>query len=105
AVAAAVPAPKEASVEHLPPVLPQDVTQFYVAPAAAPAGAAVEYRPFVLGWAEVTFLVNKRQGVEHVQTVALLAAPAAAGIPVAWEKAGPLRNPLAEAPLSGARWA
>ena len=106
AVVASAPAAKEQSTEHLPPVLPQDVTQFYVTPAAPlPANAAVEYQPFVLGWGEVTFVVNKRQGVEHTQTLALLAAPPASGSPVAWERAEPLRQPLAPAPLPGARWA
>ena len=109
AVAAALPAEKSSevsSVQHMAPVLPQDVTQFYVAPAAQlPANAAVEYQPFVLGCAEVTFVVNKRQGAEHVQPLTLLAAPAAVGNPVAWEQAQALGDQLAAAPLPEARWA
>jgi hypothetical protein len=105
ALAATKPA-DTSSVEHLPPVLPQDLTQFYLAPTTPlPQNAAVEYQPLVLGCAEITFVVNKRQGVEHVQTVALLAAPVSSGSPVAWEKAQPLLAPFAASPLPAARWA
>ncbi len=109
AVAAATPQAKQteaSSVEHMAPVLPQDVMQFYLAPATAlPANAAVEYQPFVLGYAEVTFVVNKRQGAEHTQTMALLAPPAPAGSLVAWETAQPIPAQLATTPLPDARWA
>jgi hypothetical protein len=109
AVAAATPSAKPAetsSVEHLPPVLPQDVTQFYLAPTTPlPENAAVEYQPVVLGCAEITFVVNKRRGLEQVQAVSLLAAPTAAGNPLAWDKTQSLGAELAATPLPSAHWA
>src|SRR5262249_50683076 len=69
-----------------------------------PAGAAVEYQPRLLGFAEVTFVIDKRAGREHREAVRLLARPAAAGHPTAWDRAEPLADALADGPLPSAAW-
>jgi hypothetical protein len=91
-------------VTHLPPVLPADVTQFYL-PVRGPSAGELVYQPLVLGAAEVSFVVDKRKGIEHTRTVRLLAQPAAAGHPVDWERAEAAPEDLATGPASGARWA
>jgi hypothetical protein len=101
---AAAPASTPSSVNHLPPVLPADVTQFYLS-AQGPARGPLEYQPRVLGAAEVAFVVDKRKGVEHTQTFRLLAQPAAAGHPTDWDSAEPAPAELALGPMPGARWA
>jgi hypothetical protein len=92
------------SLGHLPPVLPADVTQFYLAPRGAARGE-MEYRPRVLGAAEVTFVIDKRKGVQHTHTVRLLALPAEAGHPVDWDHAESASESLASGPAPQARWA
>ncbi len=84
------------------PVLPPDVMQFYLAPARP--GAGLMYRPQVLGFAEVTFIVDKRQGKEHNLTLHLLAEPTAPGHPVLWEQARPVVTGLENTPRPQARW-
>jgi hypothetical protein len=98
---------KDSSVNHLPPVLPPDVTQFYLPPGPRPAraGDEVEYQPRVLGFAEVVFVVDKRKGLEHRRAVRLLARPPAAGHPIDWERAGPAGESLATGPGPDASWA
>jgi hypothetical protein len=96
--------PASSSITHLPPVLPADVTQFYLA-ARGPGRGEVEYQPRVLGAAEVVFAVDKRKGVEHTQTFRLLALPAEAGHPVDWDHAEPAPEALASGPAPQARWA
>ena len=88
-----------------PPVLPPDVTQFYLPPSRqAPAGAAVVYQPRVLGIGEIAFVVDKRKGKEHSETIRLLARPASSGHPLDWDHAESAGEPLATAPLPGAQW-
>jgi hypothetical protein len=108
----APPAPPPAapgdSVNHMAPVLPPEVTQFYLPPTAAKAvvpGAEIEYHPYVLGFAEVVYLVDKRTGQEYREPIRLLAKPAPAGMPLAWESAEMVAPTLAESALPGARWA
>lgn len=97
----------DTSVATMAPVLPPDVNQFYLPAGASPPapGAELEYHPFVLGGAEVTFVVNKRAGVEHVTEVTLLAPPPAAGTPIDWEASTPVESKFASGPSKGARWA
>ncbi len=92
------------AVDRLPPVLPAEVTQFYL-PVRGESSGELVYQPRVLGAAEVTFVVDKRKGVEHTQTLRLLAQPAVAGHPVEWERAEAAPAELATGPTPGARWA
>jgi hypothetical protein len=95
-----------ASTAHLAPVLPPDVTQFYLPLAQRPApGAAVEYQPHVLGFAEVVFVIDKRKGREHRQIVHLLAHPSDPGHPVNWNTAQSIEEKFEPQPLVRARWA
>ncbi len=94
--------------DRLPPVLPGDVKQFYLPSVKTHnAGAEIEYRPRVLGFANVVYVVDKRKGVEHTEAVRLLAQPAAAGHPTAWETAEPYAGTLPETTAAepNARWA
>jgi hypothetical protein len=93
------------SVDHQAPVLPPEVTQFYVNPVRElGANAEIQYRPGVLGFAEVTFLIDKRKGSEFRQAEYLLAEPAAPGHPLSWENAERIPDQLAAKPLAKARW-
>jgi hypothetical protein len=88
-----------------PPVLPPDVTQFYLPPARpASAGAPVMYQARILGIGEIAFIVDKRKGKEHTETIRLLASPAASGHPLDWDHAERVGERLATTPLSGAQW-
>jgi hypothetical protein len=89
---------------QMPPVLPPEVNQFYLAPRGEPRGA-LEYQPRVLAAAEVAFVVDRRKGVEHVQTFRLLAPPPEAGHPIDWDGATTAPEQLAPGPSPGARWA
>jgi hypothetical protein len=107
ALPAAVAGAADSGAGRLAPVLPPDVTQFYVAPLpgrSAPAGAELEYQPRLLGFGEVAFVVDKRKGREHVEKFQLLAEPPGAGRPPAWDRAE-AAGPLAPGPLPDARWA
>jgi hypothetical protein len=96
--------PPAAGTSAMPPVLPPEVTQFYL-PARGPARGTQEYQPRVLGAAEVAFVVDRRKGAEHVQTFRLLAEPPEPGHPVGWDDAAPVGDDLASGPAPGARWA
>ncbi len=108
-VAEVVPPPTLGeSVSHMAPVLPAEVTQFYLPPLPAKAvvpGTEIEYQPYVLGFAEVVFLVDKRKGQEYRDAIHLLARPGATGVPLAWESAETVGVQLADNALPGARWA
>jgi hypothetical protein len=95
--------PRDGSLSARPPVLPPEVTQFYL-PPSSPSGGAVLYRPRVLGICEIAFVVDKRKGKEHKETIRLLARPAASGHPLAWDRAEAAGERLAETPLPGAQW-
>jgi hypothetical protein len=98
-------APADASLRRQPPVLPPDVRQFYLPLSPMrPAGAEVVYYPYVLGVAEVLFVMDKRTGKEHRRTLRRLAEAAPAGHPVAWDKGRPIRDDLAAAPEANAAW-
>jgi len=107
AAPAAIPLPPEASADTTSqqPVLPPDVTQFFLpVTTQKPAGAALEYRAWVLGWAEVTYVVDKRAGKEHREMFRLLAPPPAPGHPVAWHEATRTTDKLAGKPQPDAAW-
>jgi hypothetical protein len=105
------PPPKEKglddSVRHTRPVLPPEVNQFFfpVAGKGRRDGGEVEYQPYVLGFANVVYVVDKRKGKEHTEAVHLLARPAEAGYPIAWDEAKPVADQLAAKPLDTARYA
>jgi hypothetical protein len=86
------------------PVLPADVTQFYLA-VSGPNRGEIEYQPRVLGVAEVTFVIDKRRGLQHTQTFQLLARPPETGHPVDWDRAEVAPNMVASGPAPQARWA
>jgi hypothetical protein len=92
-----------AAASSLRPVLPADVTQFYLE-AHGPDRGEVEYQPCVLGVAEVAFVIDKRKGVQHNQTFRLLAKPAEVGRPVDWHNADPAPERLVADPVAQARW-
>jgi hypothetical protein len=88
-----------------PPVLPPEVTQFFVPTRQQPApGEQLEYAARLLGFGEATFVVDKRKGKEHTEHVRLLAEPTALGRPVEWEAAEAVSEWLAAAPLPKALW-
>jgi hypothetical protein len=108
-VAQPPPGPAESVAQHdasnQQPVLPPDVTQFYVPVSGArPAGAVLEYHAHVLGFAELTFLLDKRTGQEYTQSVRLLATPAAPGHPLAWSDAQAAGDKLDPNPKGNATW-
>ena len=77
--------------DHVPPVLPSGLSQFYL-PAVVPARAAVPselvYQPRLLGFAEIVF-ADKRRGFEQRRPYRLLAEPPAPGQVVSWDTAEP----------------
>ncbi len=102
AAAAAVVAPPVGK----PPVLPSDVTQFYVpVTGGAKPGHVLEYQPWLLGFAEVVYQYDKRSGAEHREPVRLLARAPSGGAPADWEKAYPLPIDPVAAFEANARWA
>lgn len=86
AATAAVPAAVKGP-SNQPPVLPPDVTQFYIPVSVRQPGRRLEYQPWVLGFAEVNFEYDKSSGDEHRVVVKLLARSPTPGHPVAWESA------------------
>jgi hypothetical protein len=88
-----------------PPVLPSDVTQFYVPVAGAQPGRTLQYQPWLLGFAEVVYAYDKRSGAEHREVVKLLAQAPTTGHPVNWDAAYPLPVDPAPGPEKTARWA
>jgi hypothetical protein len=89
-----------------PPVLPPDVTQFHVRPAARAVAAdtTLIYRPALLGFAEVSFLVDKRTGREHLEHVRLIAEPTTDGHPAEWDEAVTVSGDLDDKPRSADGW-
>ncbi len=98
-IGAPAPAPPAPAGDALPPVLPPDVKQFYL-----PAAPGATYRAKLLGFAEVVFVLDKRKGQEHRAAVHLLAQPAPAGHPVAWERSDAIGETLAPGSVPHARW-
>jgi hypothetical protein len=99
-------APAGEAAVYQPPVLSSDVTQFYLAPGRpVPEGADLEYVPKVLGFAEVTFPVDKRKGIEHREFLFLLAEPEAPGHPVEWDNAERTDGKLDAKAIARIRWA
>jgi hypothetical protein len=111
--ASAAPAPaappaeagsRHGPVSNMPPVLPPDVNQFYLPARGRPRSGVVDYRPMVLAFAEVVFVINKRTGQEYRAVVRRLAEPAPIGHPLDWEHAEEVRvEPTTR--QANARWA
>ncbi len=95
------------AVRYTQPVLPPDVQQFYipVAPGSAKPGQELEYQPWVLGFAEVVFKLDRRTGREHKVVLRLLAKALETGHPIDWGKAMPIAIDPAAKPEPQARWA
>jgi hypothetical protein len=102
--AAAPAAPTLANVAHLPPELPPDVPQFYMA-ARGQARGDMEYRPRVLGVAEVVFVIDKHKGLQRTHVLRLLAEAAEAGYSMDWDHAEPAPQTLVGCPSPQGRWA
>src|SRR5262249_37190523 len=106
-LAPAAPAKRAAAPSSggLPPVLPPDVTQFYLPPAGpGPAGAAGGDPPRLPRVAGGTFGLRKPARRGPRQGLRLLARPAAAGPPTGWDRAEPVADALADGPLPNATW-
>ncbi len=100
----AAPLPAADTTTH-PPVLPPDVTQFILPiTTARPAGSGLEYRAQVLGFAEVVYVIDKRAGREHRETVRLLAPPALPGHPILWNEGQVVSEKFAGRPQADASW-
>ena len=98
AVAAPVASEAAPIADRLAPVLPGNVQQFYLpAQRPQPKDAQLEYRPLVLGFANVVFILDKHKGTEHSEAVRLLAPAAASGHPTAWQTAEAYSGPAPEA--------
>jgi hypothetical protein len=96
-------ASRDASLSARPPVLPPDVTQFYLPPHSSVNGAML-YQPRILGICEIAFVIDKRKGKEHTESLRLLARPAASGHPLDWDRAEAVGERLAVTPLPNAQW-
>jgi hypothetical protein len=101
----AVPAPPTAPAAASRPVLPPEVPQYFVPVRSnRPAGAALVYRPGLLGAARVYFR-DAKLGAEQSEEVRLLLALNDDDAPVEWEHAEAADLPEAEldrAPADGA---
>jgi hypothetical protein len=104
-VKAPAAAPVGGSMRYNQPVLPPDVNQFYLPVAGSKPGHELEYQPWVLGFAEVVFQVDKRTGLEHRLPIRLLARAPEVGHPVDWDRAMPLGIDPATRPQDRACWA
>ncbi len=93
------------AMRYTQPVLPPDVNQFYLPVSGAKPGHELEYQPWVLGFAEVVFQIDRRTGLEHRVNVRLLARAPDVGHPVDWEKALALSIDPVSKPQNPACWA
>src|SRR5262249_39079407 len=78
---------------------------FYLPVAGTKAGHELEYQPWVLGFADVVFQIDKRTGLEHKVGLRLLARAPEVGHPVDWERAMPIGIDPVLRPQDRARWA
>lgn len=69
-----------------PPVLPAEITQFFVLPAASSAKAPLTYYPKIAAACEVTYS-NARFKVQHAEKMFLLAEAGEGPVPVDWDQA------------------
>jgi hypothetical protein len=90
------------------PVLGADIPQHFVpVRGRQPEGAALLYRPMVLGAAQVRF-ADSKAGVESMQEVTALARITTEAVPVSWDEARPAEiaaSDLESAPTEGAGFA
>ncbi len=104
-VRAAGSAPAALTADHVPPVLPAGIAQFYLPTVGLPlAGVQLIYQPRLLGFATVIF-ADKRKNLEHRRPYRFLAGAPLPGQPAAWHSAEPLGESLAVAPQPEAHWA
>jgi hypothetical protein len=102
---AASPLTHAPATRHQPPVLPADVTQFYIPVAGIQPGRTLQYQAWVLGFAEVVYAYDRRTGAEHRESVRRLAQAPATGHPVSWDAAYPLPVEPQARPEPKAQWA
>jgi hypothetical protein len=99
------PASEANSNRYQAPVLPADVTQFYIPVAGTQPGRKLQYQAWVLGFAEVVYAYDRRTGAEHRELMRRLAQAPATGHPVNWDTAYPLPVEPGARPEPGAMWA
>jgi hypothetical protein len=103
-VRAAGSAPPALTADHVAPVLPPGIAQFYLPViGTAAAGAQLVYQARLLGFATVIF-ADKRKSLEQRRPYRFLAGAPLPGQPAAWHAAEPLGDSLAVAPQLEARW-
>jgi hypothetical protein len=100
------PVAAKASANYTQPVLPPDVTQFYLPANAAgkQPGQELEYQAWVLGIIEVAFQVDKRTGAEHRVTMRKLSKAPEVGHPIEWGRAYSIDFDPEAKPQAQARW-
>lgn len=92
----ASPAPKVASPgpkSTTRPVLPPSISQFFVPIRAAARGGDIEYRPMLLGSADIRFM-DKRMGIDISRDRAYLTSISDGPVPVDWDRAQQFEVPL-----------
>ena len=89
------------------PVLPPDVTQYFIpVRASSSAGAALTYHPMILGTAEVRY--TDKKSLDTTQPVSRLTAFVDRPLTIDWEQSAVIDIPIADlehAPQEGARFA
>ncbi|MFM7149018.1 MAG: helicase HerA domain-containing protein, partial [Gemmataceae bacterium] len=96
-----------ASPTQGPPLLPHEISQFYLplVDGSGKPGWIIEYQAWLLGFAEITFIIDRRAGREHTIQRRLLTQAPSAGHPAEWEKALSILVEPADKPQKDARWA
>jgi hypothetical protein len=107
ATVSAPQAPTVAAIQSQRPVLPPEITQYYV-PVRSNAGgsATLSYQPMLLGDAEVRY--SSAKTVEITQQVTLLAPITQGPVSLDWDQAVPLELPVEDLeaePQAGAQFA
>jgi hypothetical protein len=99
-----VSAPVVLASDHVAPVLPAGIAQFYLpVNGTVPPEGQLVYQPRLLGMATVVFAF-KRKGLEHRRDYRYLTGAPLPGQPAAWHAAEPLGDGLAVAPQPEAHW-
>jgi hypothetical protein len=104
--AAATPA-RQPAVPSGRPVIPPDVSQYFVPARGSQAGSALLYRPAVLGIAQVHF-IDAKSGIDTTDDTAAVTDITDDPIPVNWDnakEAGFSVSDLEKAPREGAQFA
>jgi hypothetical protein len=93
AAAAPVAAPAPASVSGKP-ILPPEITQYYIPVRSSGANATLTYQPMLLGASEIHYSSSKT--VDVTQQLTLLAAIGDGPVALDWSQATPLDLPIGD---------